>query len=117
MKQVLLLLLACAASGCSHAQPDLLTQLRALERSCSSDAQCRTVPLGAKPCGGPEAYLPYSSARTEPSKASALAERYGKERAAAHQKEGVAGDCMMVMDPGAVCHAGKCELGGPGKDK
>jgi hypothetical protein len=96
---------------------ELLTQLRSLDRSCNTDAQCRTVPLGAKPCGGPEAYLPYSTSRNQEASVRDLAGRYSKERAAEHQRRGMAGDCMMVPDPGAVCRAGTCELGGSGKDK
>ena len=71
MNRFLLLLLAGGISACSHAQPDLLTQLRALDRGCTSDAQCRTVAVGAKPCGGPETFLPYSTAREQPAKVAA----------------------------------------------
>jgi hypothetical protein len=123
----LLLLCCCLAAACGQARqaqapqpqqapPGLLAQLRSLDRSCSTDAQCRTVPLGAKPCGGPEAYLPYSTSRNQESSVRDIAGRYSKERAAEHQRRGMAGDCMMVPDPGAVCRAGMCELGGGGKD-
>jgi hypothetical protein len=110
------LLLACLAVACSHAAPgpsDTLAQLRALGRdgACTADAQCRTVPVGAKPCGGPEAYQAYSTARISPDKAQALAERYRKERQAENERSGLASDCRMLMDPGARCRAGTCQLG------
>lgn len=113
-------LLACLAAGaCSHAAPrapDTLAQLQALgsDAACTSDQQCRTLPLGAKACGGPESYLAYSTARTRPQRAQALAERYRKERAAANRASGLASDCRFLADPGAQCRAGSCQLGGTG---
>ena len=113
MKQFLILM-ACATAACSHAAPDTLAQLRALERdaACSSDQQCHTVPLGERPCGGPEAYLAFSSARHDPAKVAELAARYRKERSEANAREGVAGDCRVILDPGASCVAGRCRPGG-----
>jgi hypothetical protein len=113
------LLLAClAASACSHATPGgstTLAELRALGRSaaCTADQQCKTVPVGAKSCGGPESYLAYSTASTSPEKAKALAERYRQEREAENKASGMVSDCRFHMDPGAQCRAGSCQLGGP----
>ncbi|MCE3264612.1 MAG: hypothetical protein K0R43_3691 [Pseudoduganella sp.] len=111
-------LLAClAAVPLTHAAPrapDTLAQLQALGRDapCNSDQQCRSLPIGAKACGGPESYLAYSTARTSAQRAQALAERYRKEREAANQAGGVVSDCRFLMDPGAQCRAGTCQLGG-----
>jgi len=114
MKQFAILLACVGAAACSHAAPDTLAQLRALGRdaACSNDQQCHTVALGAKACGGPEGYLAYSSARNDPAKVAELAARYRKQRTEANAREGVASDCSFVMDPGAVCVAGTCQLGG-----
>lgn len=119
MKRMILLLACLAASACSHAAPGAspaLAELRALGRAadCTADQQCRTVPVGAKACGGPESYLAYSTARTSPEKAKALAERYRKEREADNKASGLVSDCRYLMDPGAQCRAGTCQLGGPG---
>jgi len=116
MKQ-LVILLACLGAACSHANPgtpDTLAQLRAMgsDAACNSDQQCRTVPLGAKSCGGPEGYLAYSTARTDSARVAELAERYRKERSAANARSGMASDCRFIADPGAACVAGKCQLGG-----
>jgi hypothetical protein len=111
------LLLACLAAACSHANPGsskALTELRALGRvaDCRSDQQCKTVPVGAKACGGPESYMAYSTERIGPGEANALAERYRKEREAENKASGAVGDCRFLMDPGAQCRAGTCQLGG-----
>ena len=113
----LVLLLACLAGACSHAAPggksDTLGQLRAVGRAaaCTADTQCRTVPVGAKACGGPESYLAYSTAAHRPEQVMALAERYRQERQAENARSGLASDCRMLMDPGAQCRAGTCQLG------
>ncbi|MGW8391244.1 hypothetical protein [Pseudoduganella sp. HUAS MS19] len=110
-------LLACLlASACGHATPGAspaLDQLRAIGRAaeCTSNQQCKTIPVGAKSCGGPEAYMAYSTAKVSAEKAHALAERYRKEREAANQASGLASDCRFLMDPGAQCRAGTCQLG------
>ena len=117
MKTIALLMACLAAAACSHAAPDgskTLAELRALgsNAACSADQQCKTLPLGAKSCGGPESYLAYSTANTSPDKAKALAERYRKEREAENKASGMVSDCRFLMDPGAQCRAGVCRLGG-----
>jgi hypothetical protein len=94
-------------------QGDTLARIHALvgTPSCSADSQCKNLALGARPCGGPEGYLAYSTARTPEPELRALGERYQAERRAAHAQAGLAGDCRFTPDPGAVCQAGACTLG------
>jgi hypothetical protein len=103
----------CAGATDRPADPAAtLAELRAIgrEASCSSDQQCKTVALGAKPCGGPEAWLAWSTHGSDGAQVAKLAERYKKQRSAQHVQSGVVGDCSMVPDPGAVCRAKHCEL-------
>jgi len=94
-------------------QGGTLARIRALAGtpSCTSDDQCHSLPLGARPCGGPESYLPWSSARTPQAEIEALGERYKEERRAANKASGVMSTCQFLMDPGAVCRAGTCRAG------
>ncbi len=117
MNRIALLLACLAASACSHATPGeskSLSELRAIGRAaaCSSDQQCKTLPVGAKSCGGPESYMAYSTASVSTEKAASLAARYRKEREAENQASGLASDCRFLMDPGAQCRSGTCQLGG-----
>ena len=43
---------------------DTLARLKAAigNAACTDSGQCRTVPVGARACGGPEGYLAYSTA-------------------------------------------------------
>lgn len=101
------------------APADTPARLRALaaDPSCTDDSQCHTLALGATPCGGPEGYLPWSSApsaRVPADELRALGERYREERRAANAASGRMGACRFSPDPGAVCRAGACQLGTPG---
>ena len=94
--------------GCAGADSPATTEaqidrIRALigDAACDSDDQCRTVPVGAKACGGPEYYLAWSTKRTDPSAfrdASA-----GSLPPPARRSPGMKSDCMLVADPGAYC--------------
>jgi hypothetical protein len=77
---------------------------------CSEAAQCRTLPLGSRPCGGPERYLAWSSAKSDGARLAALAERDAEERRRVHEDSGRASTCEFRPDPGAMCVAGRCVL-------
>ncbi|MGX9218447.1 hypothetical protein ACWV27_08580 [Massilia varians] len=129
-KLILVFLLGCAACTTQAQDPlrqrapspnapsatapsDTLGSLRALaaDAACSDSAQCRTLPLGARACGGPEAYLAYSTAKGSEAQLRSLAERYQAERRAANKASGMMSTCQFMPDPGAVCQAGRCQLG------
>jgi len=115
-KLILLLLVGCTACGTGAApadgQGDTLARIRALAGvpACSDDSQCHTLALGARACGGPESYLPWSSAHTSQAAIQALGERYKEERRAANAASGAMSTCQFMPDPGAVCRAGTCQL-------
>lgn len=126
MRQLsLLLLLACTA--CSAAGPvalpggsavtapasDVLARMRSLvgNAACTDTAQCMTVPLGERACGGPAAYLAYSTVQTQGAALQALAARYAAQQRAAQASAGMASTCQFLPDPGAICRAGTCVLG------
>jgi len=79
--------------------------------SCSNDAQCHSLALGARACGGPERYLAWSSAHTPEAQLQALGEQYKAERRAANTADGRMSNCRFMPDPGAVCKAGTCQPG------
>lgn len=110
------LLLGGAVGGCSSAQPDrpLAVDLSAREQigqligqaQCKKNADCRTLAIGLKACGGPEAYLAWSTASTDAQMLVAAAQRYAKQRRLQLDKPGApASDCAVVSDPGAHCVA------------
>lgn len=82
--------------------------------SCSDSAECKTVGYGAKLCGGPAVYLPYSRrSDNENSFLNEVVEYNGLSRIYADyisRKLGIASDCALVRDPGAVCVNNRCVL-------
>lgn len=92
---------------------DALVRMRALigTASCTASSQCRTVAVGAQACGGPQAYLPYSQARTDEKALLALAGQHRAEVKARLADGGMMSICRHLPDPGAVCISGSCQLG------
>ncbi|MGY0195047.1 hypothetical protein ACWA7J_08230 [Leptothrix sp. BB-4] len=82
--------------------------------SCQRDSDCRTVPVGQKSCGGPEAWLPWSTRTVStPERQQALtdlARQHAQARTAAHQASGMMSNCSVLPDPGATCQAQRCVL-------
>ena len=82
--------------------------------ACDSDAQCCTLPLGVRACGGPEAYVAWSLQGTDAPALRRAAERYGQWQSLQQERGGAMSICMMETDPGAVC-ASAIEPGKAGK--
>lgn len=78
------------------------------DATCDADAQCRTLAVGHKACGGPESYLPWSTRVSNEARLRALAAEFAAARRAESQQAGRVSDCSMVADPGARCEAGRC---------
>jgi hypothetical protein len=123
-KFTFLILLACSACGAVPPAPgpapatDLLPQIRAMvgTAACADSSQCHTLAVGARPCGGPQSYLPWSSAGTDGAALRALGQRYEQQQRAENAASGLQSDCRFIPDPGAQCRAGTCQLntGGSG---
>jgi len=80
---------------------------------CTGEAECRTVALGGKACGGPTSYRAYSAKAADP---QAIEELARQERELAHASARASGrvsNCLMLGDPGARCVQGRCVTGGP----
>ena len=82
--------------------------------ACDSDAQCHTIGVGAKACGGPEGYLAWSSKQDDGTRLRALVAEHAAARGAEDRKSGMMSTCSVVPDPGAQCTAGRCVLRAPG---
>lgn len=86
----------------------LLRRIRAElgDGSCTSDDQCRTWAVGALPCGGPEAYLPWAVDTARPIDAERLRQltaRHADQRRRWFEAIGLQSTCEIRPDPGARC--------------
>ncbi|HEY0062247.1 MAG TPA: hypothetical protein VGC21_09000 [Telluria sp.] len=103
-----------AANAAAPAPAGLLQQLEAEigQAACDSTAQCKTIAIGHKACGGPESYLAYSTKGGDAAKVARLAADYSAERKSKNAKSGMMSTCSVAVDPGATCKAGRCVSGG-----
>jgi hypothetical protein len=100
------LLLSAACAGVEPAPRSVATaSVETLigDAACESDSQCQTLGVGAKACGGPQAYLAWSSKRTDGAELRQAAEREARAARAAAEASGIKSNCMITKDPGAFC--------------
>lgn len=82
-----------------------------LQLACKHASDCATVGIGARACGGPEAYVPYATARTPAQPLRAAVERHAALRKQQIEMRGEMSTCELLTDPGATCSpAGQCVL-------
>ncbi|QYF94675.1 hypothetical protein KY495_05620 [Massilia sp. PAMC28688] len=101
-----------AAAPAGTARSRLMAEIG--DAACDTAQQCKTVPVGSKACGGPEGYLAYSTKRSDSAKVARLAAEDAAQRKEQDQRSGMISNCMMLMDPGATCSAGRCVTAKPG---
>lgn len=115
------LFIACLASAtltaCAQtaAEPDsvrLGRELRAAigPAACMADTQCRSLPVGAKACGGPAGYLAWSTQSGDAQRIAALAAQQADAERREIEASGLRSNCALVADPGVACVAGRCQV-------
>ncbi len=78
---------------------------------CTADAQCRTIGVGAKACGGPAAWRPWSTqGGTQGEALQSLADQLATLQRQRQAQSGMVSTCRYLPDPGAVCQAQRCVL-------
>lgn len=84
---------------------ELLTQIQAEigDAACDSPAQCHSIGVGAKACGGPEAYLAWSSKSRDAAKLKSLVAQHKLAREEDNRRSGMVSNCLFLPDPGASC--------------
>ena len=115
---VLLMLGACqaqpgaAAAASGQDEAALLARIQAAvgEAACSSDAQCRTLPMGEKACGGPERWMAWSSTSAQADLLPGWAAELATLARQRNQRSGMVSNCQYQPDPGAVCRAQHCVM-------
>lgn len=80
------------------------------DAACETDAECRTVGVGQKACGGPLAYMAYSTRGDREPAILKAAQALKDAQSADNRASGRISDCMMLQDPGAQCVAKQCQL-------
>ena len=103
--------LTAAADGSPEPESQRLArELRALigEARCTSDSQCRSLPVGAKACGGPAGYWAWSTQGTDAAAVAELARRQADAERREVEASGLRSNCQVTPDPGVSCQANRC---------
>jgi hypothetical protein len=78
---------------------------------CTADADCRSVAVGGKACGGPTGYRAYSTRLADPAAVEALARQESQLALQAEREAHGVSNCLFMADPGAHCEKQRCETG------
>jgi hypothetical protein len=103
---------ATGSAPAADAEARLIEQLRSEigAAPCSRDAQCHTLAVGSKPCGGPAAWWPWSVANARAERLQAWGVELERLQREHHERIGLLSNCRYMPDPGAVCVAQVCVL-------
>ena len=88
----------------------LESEARALARSdgCQTAGECRTAPVGDRPCGGPRDYVVYCSRTTDSVALFRKLDDLARAERAYNVQEGLMSTCEFRMPPEVVLSAGAC---------
>ena len=75
---------------------------------CASADQCRSAPVGNRPCGGPRYYLPYCPLTTDSVALFTKLAELAKAEGEYNQKNGLVSTCEMRMPSELVLTGGAC---------
>jgi len=86
-------------------------QAKAIARTsgCSSDAECRSAPVGARACGGPRYYLPYCAKTTDSVALFRKLEEVAAAERAYNAKYSIGSTCEFRTPPTVGVTAGVCQ--------
>jgi hypothetical protein len=102
-----------AAAGDAPADTGRIARLereaRALARAegCSAD-QCRTAPVGSRPCGGPREYIVYCAATTDSAALFAKLAELARAEEAFNRANEMMSTCEFRTPPGVAVQGGRC---------
>lgn len=70
--------------------------------------ECRTAPVGSRPCGGPRTYVPYCAASTDSAALFAKLAELARAEEAFNTANGMMSTCEFRTPPAAALEGGRC---------
>jgi hypothetical protein len=80
---------------------------------CFAESECRLVPVGAKPCGGPRGYSAFSTTTSDTLGIRRWADSLRVLERKLNEAEGRVSDCAMVIPPVVRCGLDTARKQGP----
>ncbi len=115
-KLLIAALLVLLLGSCSDAEienMDMQELLIAIDKEvgtpyASSIDSCKVMPIGSKPCGGPNAYVVYSNQVSSTPRLEIMVERFTKLQHEDNIRRGLGSDCAYIGPPEVVLDKGVC---------
>ena len=85
------------------------------DTECDSAEDCRALPFGNKPCGGPWSYKIFSISSTDSVELDGMIKSYFEFNGVLNERYGWSSDCMYVTPPEVDCVEGHCVAVTPSK--
>ena len=109
-----LLLFSGDPVGSQQSDAERLEELRRMiEREigipyADDPTQCKLIPFGSKPCGGPWGYLVYSTLKTDESRLRQLVNDFNQLQKKLNEKGKISSDCALAPKPEVEFANGLC---------
>jgi hypothetical protein len=109
-----LLLLAGDPVASQQSDAERLEELRRMIEqeigipSANKHSQCKLIPFGSKPCGGPWGYLVYSTLKTDESRLKQLVSDFNQLQKKMNEESKILSDCALAPQPKLEFAAGVC---------
>lgn len=105
-------LAACAQTPAEPESQRLGRELRTAigPAACTADSQCRSLPVGAKACGGPAGYWAWSTQDGDAQRIADLAARQAAAQRKENEANSMRSNCALAVDPGVACVANRCQV-------
>lgn len=103
---------SCAQQSDSGSSKDGIAEINALTRlGCDNDQQCKSLGVGASPCGGYLKYLVYSNKNTDVIQLKDKVIAYNEAQKQQNKKSGKMGICQHISPPKSYCLMNRCVPG------
>jgi hypothetical protein len=113
-----LFVLAGVPAQSQHSDAERLQDLRRMIEqeigipSANEPIQCKLMPFGSKPCGGPWGYLVYSTLKTDEARLKQLVSEFNQLQKKMNEESKIMSDCAIAPEPkvefsGRLCSAKK----------
>jgi hypothetical protein len=80
---------------------------------CGEEGQCRTAPVGSRPCGGPRTYVVYCATSTDTMALFAKLRELARAEEEYNKKEGMASTCEFREPPNVELSNASCRATDP----
>jgi hypothetical protein len=110
----LLLLLAVRPAGSQQSDAQRLEEFRRMIEqeigipAAKEPIQCKLIPFGSKPCGGPWGYLVYSTLKTDESRLKQLVSDFNQLQKKMNEESKISSDCAIAPEPKVEFTDGVC---------